>query len=175
MRKWQKRITVLVVLLLFVLMMSIAAFIWLGVAVGRGYEARDYQTRHVECDPGELLPVLEKLFDVNFPQGLRDVKAAKSLEPFDGVIFFIVKFTADPDTVNGFFKTFPKKIRFTPYDAEYDGRIRSGTWPPPAWFTKPIQKGMKARHYIGHLHGSTVIYIDSTDEQNYVVYLHGSY
>ena len=98
----------------------------------------------------------------------------------DGAVLFLVKFVAEADTVTGFIDTFPPwlpnepwiKIEFEPYKRELDRRSTRGRFRPP-WFKKPIQQG-KIGDYV-KAYGKITIYIDTTDKNNYVVYLDGFY
>jgi len=85
---------------------------------------------------------------------------------------FIVKFTAEPAIVDKFMRSFPS-FRIGPYELEYDGRKCFGA-PQyiPECFTEPIQQG-KMRRVPGK--EDVDIYIDTTDERSFVVYMQGFY
>lgn len=177
MRNYRKTIirVYLVLLHLVVIVGSIGlGLFWLGSAVGRGYQLGAYQQRHRECDSERLLACLEPVLGFDFPENIRDVKTAKT-KSIDGSILFIVKFTAEPNTVEQFLKSFPKTIqtfKLVSYDAAQDERKICGTWPPPEWFTKQIQRGKQGRYSKDY--GKLKIYIDTTNDKNSVVYMHGS-
>ena len=140
-----------------------------------GFQLRDYQLRHIECSPQGLVSNIEKVFDVNLPDDIKEVKAAKS-KPVEGRIFFIIKFITEPSEIDRFIKSFQKerlKIELEPYNAESDLRHLAGFWRPPRWFRKPIEQGKKYRYRPSH--ASMNIYIDTADERNFVVYIEGSY
>jgi len=131
-----------------------------------------YQARYVKCDSEKLLDELERTFDIEFPSNIKDLKTAKtSRHGLDASISFIAKFTAKPETVDNFLASFKGGVNFdVPYDQDDDLR-GAYAWTPPMWFTVPIRKGRRVR-----LNASTAphIYIDTTDEENYIVYLRGS-
>ena len=139
----------------------------------------DYQERYLEWDTKEGVLKLERVFGFDFPENIREVKVAKT-PAIDGAVLFLVKFVAEADTVTSFIDTFPpwlpnepwRKIEFEPYKRELDRRKPRRRF-KPAWFKKPIQQG-KIGDY-GKAYGTITIYIDTTDKNNYVVYLNGFY
>lgn len=100
-------------------LLPLLGLVWLGRAVGKHYEARAYAQRPVECAPEDLIPDLEKMFDINFPKVIKEIKTAKKLGSWDSnTIHFIVKFCAEPDIVDKFLKSFPKGVGLVSYDPE---------------------------------------------------------
>ena len=60
-----------------------------------------------ECEPEALISDLERVFDINFPAEIRQVKAARTSGSWDApntTSFFNLKFYAEPDIVNTFLK-----------------------------------------------------------------------
>ena len=134
---------------------------------------RAYGQRYKECVPSELFGDFEAVFEANFPDRVKEVKAAKTV-PVDGGIFFIIKFTTSPSSVNGFVESFPEKellLEWAQYGVESDRRRSSGFWRPPKWFIEPIEEGKVARYHPAY--GDVHIYIDSSDKKASVVYIYG--
>ena len=139
--------------------------------------AMDYSERFIECDPQQMVPHLERVFDIDFPEEIREVKAATSRSSWlkRNMISFKFKFTADPDTVAMFFQSFPKKIHFGAYDPSSDLR-HSDLRRTPQWFKKPIQQGKIGSGGVsGRRKNIRKIYIDTTNEKDFVIYLDGFY
>lgn len=150
-------------------LLPLIGFVWLAGRVGGKHdEAVQYTIRPVECAPEELIPDLEKMFDIDFPKDIREVKTAKTI-PMDGVIWFIVRFTAEPHVVDAFVKSFRRGVGLVNYDPEWDMRNTISSF-TPAWFTKSIRQG-KMGDIPGH--GQKEICIDTTNEKEFVVYFHG--
>lgn len=172
-RKWIKRLIVCFVILLTILL---TVFLYCLLSAREYFNGLAYKYRYRECAAEELLPDLERVFDVNFPEVIKEIKTAKTPGSWDSnTSNFIVKFCAEPDTVNTFLRSFPEdrlhKVKLYPYASEFDRRNSSSTRPPPEWFTEPITKGEMGGY---RLAGPKLkIYIDTSDETNYVVYLHG--
>jgi len=144
-------------------LLPIIGIVWL-------HERYEYSLRPIECSPEDLIPDLEKTFDINFPKGIKEIKTAKTLGSWDSnTIDFIVKFCAEPDIVDTFIKSFPQGVVLEDYDPEWDMRS-VGITSAPAWFTMPIQKGR-----MGDIpgYGDKEIYIDTTNEKEFVVYFYG--
>lgn len=138
-----------------------------------GHMMGGYQERYVGCDPKKLLPNLESLFHISFPREVIEVKAAKTAIAIEGVIPFLVKFRAQPNVVDRFWRSFTDEglpIFWESYEPEIDIR-GSHSWRPPRWFTKPIRQGKVGMYKSGK--GTIMIYVDTTDEKNFVVYLKG--
>lgn len=173
----ERKLIKLIIELLAIVLLVIG--IVYGYQVGRwylGYRMRDYHYRYVECGPQEMLVDLGRVFHVDFPQDIKHVKAAKSVPDEHGDVLFIVKFIAEPNAVDRFLKSFPEKplkIELEPYEPEFDRRRSPGYWPPPKWFTKPIRQGKKGAYILAD--GKKDIYIDTTDEKGFVVYITGWY
>jgi len=124
-----------------------------------------------ECEPATLLPDLEKQLEMKFPTKITEVKAARTAGSRDHPTEsdFLVKFFAEPNTVDKFLKSFSIKITPVKYDRSSDKRKIFGAR-TPQWFTDPITKG-KEWSWTSWRN----IYIDTTDENNFVVYFMGSY
>lgn len=164
-------IRVYLVLLHLVLIAEIVGWRCGLLVFGKDCSEIAYQRRYIECDSEQLLVGLEPVFGFDFPEHIRDVKAAKTIR-FGWANLFIVKFTAEANTVEQFLKSFPETIlesRSKPYYPCSDMRETVGSWPPPKWFTQPIQQGKHSEYG----HGSLEIYIDTTDDKNSVVYMRG--
>lgn len=139
---------------------------------------RAYQQRHIECDPKDLLPIVELVFDVNLPVDIKDVKAAKT-PSIEGLAFFLVKFCAEPNTVGIFLKSIEERSHSVPYERKHTFTTGSIGWPSPKWARVPIKQGRKytLRSAYQKQPASTDVdfFIDTTDKENYVVYMEGVY
>lgn len=133
---------------------------------------------YIERNPERMLSHLEKTFIIDFPEGITKVKAAKTQGSWDGAVGFMVKFAADPNTVDRFLKSFQQKIELYPYNPELDTR-GSAVIPEPEWFAEPIRQGKEASPILvcrqrKEWH-ATSIYIDTTNKHSFVVYFEGGY
>ena len=169
----------LIVLLsiLFVILVAVISslIIAMHMITDSSIKGRQYQERLIECNALDLTITLEKTFKVVFSEDIENFKATKS-PPRDGSVRYILKFNSTPYIVEKFLESFPKTRRsgrFKPYISDEDRRHRPGTWPPPDWFTMPIYKGKVGRY--GTALGSMDIYIDTTENEKYIIYLYGSY
>jgi hypothetical protein len=138
------------------------------------FQIRAYHYRYVECVPEQLLADLERIYDVNFPDNINKVRAAKTM-PIDGEILFIIKFTCHQNVLNSFLESFPTdhlNIELEPYEPSSDLREK-GFWTPPRWFTEVIEQGKKGMLLLDHRRAT--IYIDTTSKKNFVVYIEGFY
>lgn len=136
---------------------------------------RFYARRCVECQPEELLPALEKVFDINFPDSLKKTKTAKSMA-VEGDFTFLVRFVTDSDSAKQFIRSFPggqNRIGLELYDRDCDLRKTAGFWRPPKWFTETISQGKMGKYDNIQRYGEMTIYIDVADDRNNVVYLNG--
>lgn len=135
-----------------------------------------YAIRLVECPPEDLLPTLEKTFEIKFPDGISEIRTAKSITvKYDHN--YIVKFVAGPNEVDKFFKSFPDKL-----DATYplSQNIKTVFRKPegflrfiPRWFTMPIKEGTVSSCTFNNMR--TDIYIDTSDKEKSIVYIYGFY
>jgi len=132
-----------------------------------------YHYRYIERDPEQMINRLERIFDIDFPEDIKKVKVARTRVHWDGVVGFIVKFTAEPNVVDGFLK-----IKYSePYTRERDNR--DSCMPKPKWFTEPIKQGKTGDIYLASRQDKTLfrgeVYIDTEDKKQFVVYIHGGY
>lgn len=143
----------------------------LYVTVRMGYERSVHAKRPVECAPEELILDLEIAFDINIPEDIGDIKTAKA-PPDEGAVVFIVKFSAEADTVRRFVASLPRAGELPGYEQESDTRAAS-IFPMPNWFTEPIRRGrMRSISTSGALGR---LYIDTTLWERFIVYFHGFY
>jgi hypothetical protein len=152
----------------------IVLVIWLLISFANKF-LRDlyYEYRYIECKPEELLPDLERIFDVNFPEGIREVRTAKTRGLWDSTdSAFIVKFSAPPDITNKFVESFPEKVTLGSYEAESDFR-NNRQLSTPQWFIESIKKGNEGSVYASNK--DIDLYIDTSNKKNFVVYLRGYY
>jgi len=131
---------------------------------------KQYQDRCVECDPEDVFPFVEQAFSIVFPEDAEQIKVAK--QKYERTfVHFLIRFRADPNALDMFLKSFPKKVEFGPYSRD----SRSG-WFLPKWFKEPIRIGKRQVSVLaGHKGNLQEFYIDTTDKENFVVYLKGFY
>lgn len=169
--KWIKRIVIsLAVLIVFFALIELLAW-WTDVTFKKIFVDPE-KLKYGECGPEELLPEVERVCDINFPEGITGVKTAWAYTVWDspGANPFIVRFLADPNTISWFLKSLPKDIEFTEYEPNMDDR-NSYRSPIPDWFTEPIQRGKKTCVLTDSAH--LEIYVDTADEKSLVVYVRG--
>jgi hypothetical protein len=138
------------------------------------------QNKYTECDPKEMVAHLEKIFEVHFPEEIKESKAARTRGSWwEEDVTFMVKFAAEPNFVDRFLESFPEKIHFQPYQYKEDLRGFTDIPSSQSWFTNPIQQGKSSMGGLGesikNIHWIYHIYIDTTDERNFVVYIEGIY
>ena len=136
-----------------------------------------YARRLVECPPKSLLPTLEEVFELKFPDGISETRTAKSIA-VEGDHNYIVKFVASPNDVDQFFKSFPDKSYIS--TSTLSPIIKTVYRKPdnfwrfiPRWFTHPIKEGTVSTCTLGNK--ETEIYIDTSDKERYIVYIYGNY
>lgn len=136
------------------------------------YHLGPVKGKYYLCAPEELIVKLEDIFGHKFPDGITEIKAAKT--PWsEGSVSFIIRFTAEPNVVDAFVNSFPEDFIFREYAPSEDMRSSISSL---AWFNKPIRKGkMSFPSRIRLARGRSYIYIDMTNEKRYVVYMCGSY
>lgn len=129
-----------------------------------------------ECDPNELIPILEWVYGANFPADIREPKIAKTSALDRDVILFVAKFSADPNSVESFLDSFPIKSDPSPYKCGWDKKD-AGCLFTPRWFRKPIKQGQ--RHHLRTVRepvrNTGHIYTDTTDKASTIVYFEGAY
>jgi len=174
MRKRRKQIIVAIAIVLGCLSILVVAGVALMFLLGLPF----YLTGvYFECNPERMVSHLEKTFVMDFPEGITEVRAAKSFG-WDDSIGFMVKFADDPNSVDRFLKSFPKEVSLYQYRRE--GDIRNSRTYTPKWFSQPITQGkeaspiLRSRDY-GKASSHLSVYIDTTNEKSFVVYIHGGY
>jgi len=134
---------------------------------------------YIERNPKKMIAHLERTFVIDFPEEIKEVKAAKTPVSWDGAVGFMVKFTADPNAVDRFLKSFRQNIELHRFNPELDTR-GTAVIPEPGWFAEPIRYGKEAspilvsRDY-GKASSHLSVYIDTTNQESFVVYIHGGY
>lgn len=157
-----------------VLLVSLGVVVCSFGFVYLSFQIRAYQYRYVECVPEQLLEHLESVADINFPENIQKVRAAKTI-PVEGDILFIIKFTCHQNVLNSFLESFPTetwKIELEPYDPASDLR-KTSFWIPPRWFTEVIEQGKEGMLLLDNRWAT--IYIDTTSKKDFVVYIEGFY
>jgi hypothetical protein len=130
------------------------------------YHLGPVKGKYYSCSPEELIVKLEGKLDLKFPDGITEIKTAKT-HVSEGSVSFLIRFTAEPNVVDAFFNSFPEEVIFQEYTPSDDVRANL------SWFNKPIQKGKICSQRPGR--GWSIIYIDMTNEKWYVVYMRGYY
>lgn len=130
-----------------------------------------YAERCKECAPNELFEDLERRFNVHFPAGLEDVRAAKAGR-FDLATRFCLKFRTDETVLAEFLSSLPGELRTEPYDAEYDYRTTATSKYDPDWMKNKIVTGEEVRLASGR---RFVMVIDTSEKDFVTVYIYGHY
>lgn len=135
----------------------------------------EYQNRYLECDPNEILPIVERVFCIDFPEDIEQVKAAKP-QIKRMPISFIIKFAADPNTVERFLESFPEDVKLEPYSVRLEHKDSRVGWFVPQWFKEPIKVGKRKVNIIaGPQKNLQELYIDTEDLKYYIIYIRGLY
>ena len=176
MRKRRKQIIVAIAIGLGSLSILVVAGVALILFLGLPFYLTD---GYIERDPEHMVSHLEKTFVIDFPEQIGEVRAAKTPVSWDGAVGFMVKFVAEPNSVDKFLKSFEQKVELYPYIPDRDIR---GTFVvhEPGWFTEAIKRGKMAspslvRRDYGKASSDLSVYIDTTNEKSFVVYIHGGY
>lgn len=163
-------------LILKIIVVSVVVFCLMALLLGYAgpyffLRIFDGKFKFRECEPAALVSGLEKAFDISFPAEIKEIKTARTLGGWDSYSSdYLVKFSADPNTVDAFLESFPMKITLKEYKYDDDDRRLAPSLGTPNWFTQTIKEGKKAS-----LRSDIEIYIDTTDKSNFVVYLTGYY
>ena len=126
----------------------------------------------VECDPNELLPNIEKLFNINLFVDAKQIKTAKSI-PIEGGIYFLVKFILDSNTVKDFLSTFPENSTLGTFQQNKNVRRWQPSTVIPKWYLEPIKQGEVWK--LDSKYGTIYFNFDTTNKKTFVVYLNGYY
>ena len=135
---------------------------------------------YAERDPDELISALERMFEIDFPGEITEVRAAVTPVTWDSGVSFVLKFKAVPETVNDLFELHGRR-RYAPGAKDEDRRqTRSGA---PEWSMEPITEGIMGHISLPCRKGpgprtgpqSGTVYIDTSDSQSYLVYLLSGY
>ncbi|MHC4737184.1 MAG: YgaP family membrane protein [Planctomycetota bacterium] len=153
----------------------LAILILAGSVLGAGLLIRFESSRrgkYTECDPNSMITRLERMLKVDFPEGIREAKAAKTRSYSWNDISFLLKFAAEPNATYSFFKSFPENIHFESYERMKDRRAEY----QPKWFRNPISQGkFSSGGPYGPKRNLYSIYIDTSNEKIFIVYLEGVY
>ena len=174
MRKRSKQIIVLIAIVLGSLSILVVACVALMFILGLPF----YLTGvYFECNSERMVSHLEKTFVIDFPEVITEVRTAKS-SGWDDSIGFMVKFVAEPNSVDRFLKSFQEEVNLSQYRVEDD--IRDASTYVPKWFSEPITEGKRARPGLvsrdyGKAGSDLSVYIDTTNQESFVVYIHGGY
>jgi len=173
MRKQRKQIIVAIAIVLGSLSILVVVCVALMFLLGLPF----YLTGvYFECNPERMVNHLEKTFIIDFPEGITEVRTAKSFG-WDNSIGFKIRFIAEPNTVDRFLKSFQEEVDLYPYSPDQDLR---GSVYDPRWFMVPIKQGkmtspsFRSREY-GKAGSDLSVYIDTTNEKSFVVYIIGGY
>jgi len=128
----------------------------------------------MECAPEELMLILEKAFNISFPEKIEAKRTARRVGQLS-TVSFMVRFSAEPSVVDTFLGSFPEGIDYSEeYDHQEDSRAMDDSI--PTWYTEPIQKG-KVYHVVSGRprHAIHNIYVDTKNERKFIVYCSGFY
>jgi len=159
-----------VIIIVLVILLLIGWAWWGHVGMDRIF---DKPFRYRECKPEKLLPELESCFDINFPEEIEQIQTSHTPGGWDSSVSeFIVRFSANPNTVEALLDTFPPKTKIDVYTPVDDDRsVGAAGLRTPDWFLKPIEKG-KIAHTPS---GQPEVYIDTINKDTFIVYIHGLY
>jgi hypothetical protein len=140
---------------------------------------------YTEYNPDKMVTYLERRYDINFPEAPTKIKAARSGK-WGGYSSFLLKFTAKPSDVEKFLSTAVGSSLHN-YDPQRNPKYHSFQT-VPEWWKEPIEKGKRGKIYVKNtfiedvktpvesdIESSIRIYIDTSNEKKYVVYLRGAY
>lgn len=151
----------------FVVLLALLAFLgayWI-------YQSGGYIRRN----PKKVIARIEKIFEIDFPDEIKDVRTATTWMEWDNWTTYIIKFRVEPKSLN----TLIKIEHLSPYDPNDDERMKSLDLPMPKWYAQPIQQGnvgtLTLRSPRGHVSHEACVYVDTSDDKTFVVYIHGSY
>lgn len=128
-----------------------------------------------KCDPQDLILAMEDSFDLKFPDGITEIKAAKT-PPSEGSVYFVIRFTAEPNALDALVASFPGGFHFREHEPIEDPRANMDG--VPIWYKDPIREG-KIGYPRRTPHMKSVgtnlwpMYIDMTDKKRFVVYWRG--
>jgi hypothetical protein len=133
-----------------------------------------------EYNPKKMITYLENRYHINFPEDIKEVKAAKTWLSWDGWAEFIIKFSAKPGDINKFLESIaggPYKLH--PYNPTEDDRFDYASV-TPQWYRSPIAAGKMGEVIlevarIKNVAFPAAVYIDTSDENNSIVYIMGNY
>ena len=133
-----------------------------------------------DCSADKMVVYLENRYNIDFPENIKDVKAAKTWRSWDGGANFILRFTAEANDVARFLESIPQK-RYTLgayLPGEDDRFIHASS--VPKWYLDKIDEGkIGSLHlsvaYIKNVGFPTKIYIDTANAKSHVVYMKGNY
>jgi hypothetical protein len=115
MQKWIKRTILIPVAIILI---SFGCWAGFKVLVCLNYRFGKYlmpsRGRYYSCVPEELIADIESVFDLKFPDGITEIKAAKTIQR-EGSVSFLIRFTAEPNVVDAFINSFPGRIVFSEY------------------------------------------------------------
>lgn len=133
----------------------------------------DLHTGFIRRDPKKIIARLEGAFVVDLPEKFKDARAATAWLGWDnGYTGYIIKFRIEPNAL----QSFVKLENLNPYDRDADERDKN-IIPMPKWYTQPIQRGKMGTIELSSpkykVDCSADIYIDTSDEKNFIVYMGG--
>ncbi len=152
------------IIILIMLVLSLGVYLFVKLELHTGYIRRN---------PKKTIAHLERIFEIDFPDDIQDVKAAKAFLEWDNWRTYIIKFKVDPNTLDSFINI----ERLSRYDPNEDERSED-IFPPTKWYSEPIQKGRMGTIDLDSRRGGgydAYVYIDTSDEKSFVVYTGVSY
>lgn len=172
MRKWAK---LTIIITVAVIVTPLAWWSLLNLMMICLYQLGPVKGVLKKCDPQDLILDMEDSFDLKFPDGITEIKAAKT-PPSEGSVYFVIRFTAEPNALDALVASFPGGFHFREYEPIEDSRANVDGG--PIWFKDPIREGkIGYSSWTPHMKsvgtGLWPMYIDMTDKKRFVVYWSG--
>ena len=168
----KNRKIIFILLILLVLFILALVFLILSKFIIRSVDAGTF----TEYNSSKMVKYLENKYDIKFPNDTKDIKSAKS-GIAEGYSWFILKFTADPNEIEKFFKK-AVSISLHPLYSPGDSRFLEHE-SVPEWWTNPIEKGKCGYIYVkvknNDKESRIDVYLDTSNEKKSVIYLRGWY
>jgi hypothetical protein len=129
---------------------------------------------YIRRNPKKVIARMERIFEIDFPDDIKDLRASTSWMEWDNWTTYIIKFRVEPKALDAFIKI----EHLSNYEPNDDERAED-ILPPPKWYSEPIQKGRMGTLTLDCPRDNATyeaeIYVDTSDEKNFVVYIQGSY
>ncbi len=165
---------VALIVALGILTLGIWVFIFMAVPEILWKESRTYRN----TDSEEMIVYVADRYALKFPEGITDIKAAKTMTSWDGWSSFALRFQIGSKDIDAFLMNFNESlINFKPYNKNNDERLTENY---PEWFKSEITKGRMGSVRVQAAKVPNVsfklnIYFDLTDAETCIIFLRGTY